>query len=94
MKRYRSDLTVSGSKLATHEATSKIRKAIELGFIPCNEIIVRESQRLDHLAYQYLGSADLWWVLAATSNIGWGLQVPAGTVIKIPVNISTIDALV
>jgi len=94
MKRYQSDRTVSGNKLATHEATTRIRRAIELGFIEYREVPIREDQRLDHLAYNYLGNSDLWWVLAATSGIGWGLQVPAGTIIRVPLQMSVIQSLV
>jgi hypothetical protein len=30
------------------------------------------------------GDSRYWWVLAASSDIGWGLQIPPGTVIRIP----------
>jgi hypothetical protein len=26
----------------------------------------------------------LWWVIAAASGIGWGMQVPPGVILKIP----------
>lgn len=93
MKRYRIDRTLSSEKLATAEATVRIRRALELNLLPYREVIIRESQRLDHLAYLHLGNADHWWVLAAMSGIGWGMQVPPGTVIKVPENLSTIQAM-
>ena len=34
-----------------------------------------------------------WWVLAAASDIGWGLQVPPGTIINIP-NINQVSIIV
>jgi len=46
--------------------------------------LLQERQRLDTLAGQLWGDGSLWWVLAAASNIGWGLQVPPGTIIIIP----------
>ena len=49
-----------------------------------------ESERLDVIAGQQYQDASLWWVIAAASNIGWGLQVPAGTKISIPTNISEV----
>ena len=47
-------------------------------------MILRERERLDVLAGQIYGDARYWWVLAAASDIGWGLQVPPGTLIRIP----------
>jgi hypothetical protein len=94
MRRYKSDRTISGTKLSTHQATVNIRRAMELGFIEYNEVVLREGQRLEHVAYRHLGSADLWWVLAATSGIGWAMQIPPGTVIRVPTDMSTIEALV
>jgi hypothetical protein len=46
--------------------------------------ILKEGERLDTLAGSMYGDAGYWWVLAAASGIGWGLQVPPGTVIYIP----------
>jgi nucleoid-associated protein YgaU len=43
-----------------------------------------EGERLDVLAGQIYNDARYWWVLAAASDIGWGMQVPPGTVIRIP----------
>jgi len=39
---------------------------------------------LDHLAATYYKDSRYWWVLAAASEIGWGLQLPPGTVIVVP----------
>ena len=65
----------------------KIKKAFNLGLIPTRDLILKEDQRLDHLAYKYLGNDKDWWILALLSNIGWPMQVPAGTIIKIPTDI-------
>jgi len=35
-------------------------------------------------------SSTYWWVIAAASGIGWGLQVPPGTVLRIPKNIGEV----
>lgn len=73
---------------ATQFGSSKsiiaIRSAIKAGSLPVDEILIRGSERLDTLAGSIYGDADYWWILAAASDIGWGLQVPPGTIIKIP----------
>jgi len=94
MRRYTRDQKIGGGKLATATAVKNIRKAHGLGYLKTTDIILTESRRLDHLAKKHLGNASLWWVLAALSNIGWGLQVPAGTIIKIPKNVNKIKTMV
>ena len=44
-------------------------------------------ERLDKLAKIFYEDASLWWIIAAASGIGWAMQCPAGTVIKIPKNL-------
>jgi len=61
-----------------------IRRGIVNNNIPFETVVLEESRRLDQLAGQVYGDASYWWVLAAASRIGWGLQVPAGTIIVIP----------
>jgi nucleoid-associated protein YgaU len=39
--------------------------------------------RLDTLAGSLYGDARYWWVIAAASDIGWGLQIPPGTIIRV-----------
>lgn len=71
-------------RYGTSFAIPVIRKAVESGTIRTKEIILLESERLDILAGKEYGDGSLWWIIAASSNIGWGLQVPAGTRILIP----------
>lgn len=73
-----------GQQLGTSDAVARIRAAISSGALTTDEIILRGAERLDTLAGAVYGDARYWWVLAAASNIGWGLQVPPGTIIKIP----------
>ena len=93
MKRYGRDRRIRGNKRETAKTMNALRRAHELGLVTTYEVILQESQRLDHLAYEYLGDDKLWWVLAALSNIGWALQLPPGTVIKIPNDITKIRAI-
>ena len=94
MRRYSRDQRIAGGKLQTSKTTIRIRRARELGLIPTREITLKESQRLDHLAQERLGNSHLWWVLAALSDIGWGLQIPAGTIIRVPLEINSIRSIV
>ena len=94
MKRYNRDQRIAGGKLQSAQAVMRIRRARDLGLIQTRSITLTESQRLDHLAHENLGSSHLWWVLAALSDIGWGLQLPAGTIINIPIDLGPIRTLV
>jgi hypothetical protein len=61
-----------------------IRNAIKNRNLVYETTILQEGQRLDHLSSLYYGDSSLWWILAAASGIGWGLQVPPGTIVNIP----------
>jgi hypothetical protein len=67
-------------------ATYKIYNAVSNGAIPFKSILLEQGQRLDHIAGVVYGDSSLWWVIAAASGIGWGLQPPPGTIIRIPNN--------
>ena len=94
MKRYNRDLRIAGGKLQTAKAVTRIRQARDFGLLQTRDVVLKSSQRLDHLAYEFLGNARLWWVLAALSDIGWGMQLPAGTIVTIPVDMGPIAAIV
>ena len=94
MRRYSKDRRIRGGKLETAKTVTALRRAKEFGLIPLREVILTEDQRLDHVAHQYLGNAQLWWVLAAFSDIGWGLQLPAGTIIQVPTDMSSVMAII
>ena len=94
MKRYNRDQRIAGGKLQSAQTVMRIRRARELGLIQTKQLILTEDQRLDHLAHEYLGNSTYWWILAALSDIGWGLQIPAGTIINIPTDLAPIRTLV
>jgi hypothetical protein len=85
LSRYKLDSRLSrGSQFGTAEAVSSIRQAIRVGSLQIiSKLILTGDDRLDTLAGSIYGDAKYWWVLAASSNIGWGMQVPAGTQINI-----------
>ena len=89
----RAPVLAFGAQYGTSSAIRVIRDAIANGSISTEEILVRGIERLDSLAGQIYGDARYWWVLAAASDIGWGLQVPPGTIVKIP-DLSAVARLV
>ena len=82
-----------GKGLATSANMSIIHNACANGSLKCEIYILEENQRLDQLAGLAYSKSSYWWVIAAASGIGWGGQVPPGTVIKIPVNLSEVLGL-
>jgi hypothetical protein len=73
-----------GAQYGTSQAILVIRAAIKAKKLPCSTIVLRGAERLDTLSGVIYGDAKYYWVLAAASDIGWGMQIPAGTIIKIP----------
>ena len=70
--------------------SSKIFLGVMNGAIPFTSRKVELGERLDQIAAKSYGNPDYWWVIAAASGIGWGLQVPRGTIIRIPNDLSTV----
>jgi hypothetical protein len=73
-----------GRFYGTSTSIFAIRNAIKEGRITTREYVLRGNERLDTIAGSNYGDASYWWVLAAASDIGWGMQIPPGTIIKIP----------
>ena len=91
ISRYSSDVLVKfGRGLGTHDACRKIHNGVKSGVISSDIRIVKENERLDVIAGQKYGDASLWWVIAAASGIGWGLQVPPGIVLRVPTNLDEV----
>lgn len=71
-------------RYATSFAIPAIRENINNGNIRFTEMTLKERVRLDILAGNIYGDGRLSWVLAAASGIGWQMQAPPGTLIRIP----------
>lgn len=83
--RYRrSPILDFGRQYGTSRAHEVIRAAIADGTLPYEEITLKEAQRLDHIAGKAYGNGRYAWLIAAASDIGWMLQAPPGTHIRIP----------
>ena len=95
IKRYRIDSRINlGQQLGTARGLPLLRREIKSGRISIiNQVITTGDDRLDSLAGSIYGDGRYWWVLAAASDIGWGLQVPPGTVINI-VNLEDVQNII
>ena len=94
ISRYSSAPVLSFGKMTgTTQAMVRIRRATESGSIQCKKYTLKEAERLDIIAGRVYGNSKLWWVIAAASGIGWALQVPPGTVLYVPTNVSSIVGL-
>ena len=95
MRRYSRDKIIRGGMTkGTNQAIRLIRQAVRSGNIKTDIYVTKEGDRLDHIAALRLGSSKYWWILAALSGIGWGLQVPPGIRILIPTSLNTIKRIV
>jgi hypothetical protein len=95
LSRYKNDSVTKGGKLlASAKAVMRIRTAIKSGQITLRIAVLKQNQRLDIIAGEVYGDGRLWWVIAAASNIGWSLQVPAGTRLAIPTNLGEIEGVI
>lgn len=93
--RYENVVRIAGGRqYGTSQGHVNIRKAAESGNLSFREHVVQEGERLDILAGKELGDARMWWVIAAASGIGWALQVPPGTRLLIPIDLSQVMRLI
>lgn len=89
----RSSLIAGGRRFGTNYVGRNIYRAVKQNRIKYKRQLSKEGDRLDILAGEYYGNSAYWWVIAAASGIGWGLQIPAGTVITIPLDLGEIEVL-
>lgn len=89
MNRYENALRKARS-FETWTANQKIRNAVISGEIRTTTRILKEGERLDHIAGEVWGDSQAAWVIAACSGVGWWLQCPPGTVLSIPDSLEVI----
>jgi nucleoid-associated protein YgaU len=95
LSRYsRNSVVAGGTRYGTSVAGKVIQRAVQNNLITFKRVVLPDGNRLDTIAGIEYGDSTLWWVIAAASKIGWSLQVPPGTVITIPTNLSQIALLV
>jgi len=84
----------NGKTIGTSDKMAKITAAVDSGALICSSYVIEEGERLDHIAGSSYGNSSYWWIIAAASNIGWGLQVPPGTLIKIPRDLDKVIGII
>lgn len=85
IRRYaRSNILGVNKQFGTSRAIQAIRNGIASGLIKFRTQRVLDRQRLDSIAEVEYGNGKHWWIIAAASEIGWGLQVPPEIVLRIP----------
>ena len=94
MRRYKRDQRIAGGLLQTAQSVAILRRAKQFGLLSLRVIVLQKGQRLDNIAYKELGDPHAWWIIAALSDIGWGMQLPPGTVLSIPTNMQAVQSLV
>ncbi len=82
--------TPDGKALTQSKASHRVFKAVNAGVISVQTKVLEEGERLDQLAGLYYGNGELWWMIAAASGIGWGLQAAPGTILRIPIDASQV----
>jgi len=93
ISRYSYTQIVEGKSLTNSDCVKVIQDGIKIGEIDIDTFSLAGEQRLDVLSGQFYGTSEFWWVIAAASGIGWGLQVPPGTLLRVPKDISRVLAL-
>ena len=76
--------------LATNNLSVSIYRGANSGLIKTSKYVLQEGERLDTIAGKIYGDSNYWWVIAAASGIGWPLQVPPGTLLRIPEDLGLI----
>jgi hypothetical protein len=85
MRRYsRSPVIKAGTAYGSQGGIDSVRSLYNSGNLQATSYVLKEGERLDHIAGKFLGDSTMWWAIAAISGIGWGLQCPPGTVVLIP----------
>jgi nucleoid-associated protein YgaU len=93
--RYDNVTRIAGGKvIGTTTGHVAVRNAATSGRLSTKVYVLQEGERLDILAGREYGNARYWWVIAAASGVGWGLQVPPGTRLIIPTDLNQVLGIV
>lgn len=82
-----------GTQYGTATSHQDVRRGVIQGRISFREHTTKEGERLDSLAGRFYGNARLWWIIAAASGIGWGMQVPPGTLLLVPTDLRQLSGV-
>lgn len=95
VRRYaRAPLLAGGTQYGTSRAINAVKHAVDRGELTVRIQTMQGEERLDVIAGRVYGDSRSWWVIAAASGIGWALQVPPGTRLVIPLDLSQVADIV
>jgi hypothetical protein len=95
ISRYQNDLPIRNGKiLKTASTVSRLRRLYRTGGIAVREVILKENERIDQIAGKEMGESSLWWIIAALSDIGWSMQLPPGTILRVPVDVQQLTEII
>lgn len=49
-----------------------------------HEVLTRDENRIDLIAYQYYQNTSLWWVIAITNELKNPFDLDIGTILRVP----------
>ena len=87
--RYRNTQIIDGKYYGTVVFPTKA----QLDAISTYNIRLSKFDRLDNLAFKYLGEGEYWWILALMNDLEWAFRFEEGQILKIPVNINDVLGL-
>ena len=90
LSRYRNSNVIDNR----YYETFKFPPKDQLDKIPTYSITVNKFDRLDNLAFKYLGDGTYWWVIALINDLDWAFAFEEGQVLKIPIDIQDVLRIV
>ena len=93
ISRYFRSSIVNRNNLSNRSTSFRINDAVMKNQLSVTTLVSTPGERLDIIAGKYYGESQYWWVIAAASGIGWNLQIPPGTLLKVPLSIEQVLAL-
>jgi hypothetical protein len=88
--RYRNVKVVDGKYYETVVFPTKQ----QLNEISTYNIRVSRFDRLDNLAFKYLGDGTYWWIISLMNDLDWAFGFEEGQILKIPVNVQDVLRLI
>ena len=89
MSRYKDSAVNNKNNVITYKTTlytNVVEKDTDQYFI------AQEGDRCDNLANQFYGDPSLWWFIARVNNLKT-MNIPAGTSLRIPIDINNAKGL-
>lgn len=86
LSRYRNTRVADGKYYETVDFPSRDL----LDGIPTYNIRVNKFDRLDILAFKYLGAGEYWWIIAMINDLDWAFGFEEGQILRVPINVDDV----